>query len=203
MNIIFDLDSTLTTIEGIDELGVMKNLQERITTLTNKAMSGKIPLSEVFEERLSILKPTQDELSLISELYLKNITPYASELIRILKKKHRVFIVTGGYETCVLPVAKYLEVDRIYANKIIFNQKGEYVGLDKTIPLWRNGGKGEIVQLIKKTYPGQSMMIGDGFSDLEAGADKFVCFAGVMQRKEVMKEADHIIYDLRKVLNFV
>jgi phosphoserine phosphatase len=33
-NVIFDLDSTLSSIEGIDELGKLRNMGERIKSLT-------------------------------------------------------------------------------------------------------------------------------------------------------------------------
>ena len=39
--IFFDCDSTLSSIEGIDELARLRGVEERIVTLTNAAMDGK------------------------------------------------------------------------------------------------------------------------------------------------------------------
>ena len=55
--IFFDCDSTLSTIEGIDELARLKGVEARIVELTNAAMDGKIPLQEVYAERLEACWP--------------------------------------------------------------------------------------------------------------------------------------------------
>jgi HAD superfamily phosphoserine phosphatase-like hydrolase len=203
MNIIFDLDSTLATIEGIDELGIMKNLQDRIKPLTHLAMSGQISFGESFQKRLSILKPSMKELNHLGQLYLENITPYAREVVASLKLHHRIFLVTGAIDHCALPISQSLGINHVYTNKVIFSNNGEYSELDKTIPLWRNRGKTEVLEWIKKSYPEKTMMIGDGYTDLEAGADLFVCFAGVVERQEVLAKADYTIYDLRQIRKLI
>jgi len=73
-NIIFDLDSTLSSIEGIDELGKLRNMGKRIKRLTREAMSGRLPFGEVFIHRLELIKPTKNELKIIGKLYKNNIT---------------------------------------------------------------------------------------------------------------------------------
>ena len=45
--VIFDCDSTLSAIEGIDELAV--DCREDVERLTDAAMRGRIPLEEVSE----------------------------------------------------------------------------------------------------------------------------------------------------------
>lgn len=203
MNIIFDLDSTLTTIEGIDELGAMKNMQEHIKNLTDRAMAGEISLDAVFHERLSLIQPTKTDLEMVGQLYLANITPNAKEVVSKLKNYHRLFIVSGGYDLCVKPVAEYLEIENFYANRIHFDENGNYVGLYTSIPLWRDGGKAVLVQEIKKNYPVKTIMIGDGISDLEAGADQFIYFAGVVHRQAVADKAQQIMYDLAELDRFI
>ena len=51
-NIIFDLDSTLVKLEGIDFLGQLHQQETTIARLTVDAMSGKVPLEDVFKQRL-------------------------------------------------------------------------------------------------------------------------------------------------------
>ena len=55
-NVIFDLDSTLVSIEGIDELGRMVGKESEIQKLTDAAMRGDVTLEEVFEKRLQIIR---------------------------------------------------------------------------------------------------------------------------------------------------
>src|SRR5690606_23891673 len=62
-SIVFDCDSTLVSVEGIDELaGAHK---EAVQALTDAAMEGSVPLDEVYGRRLEIIRPTRarvDEL---------------------------------------------------------------------------------------------------------------------------------------------
>ncbi len=203
MHILFDLDSTLVTIEGIDSLAEMKNLGEHVKKLTNQAMNGEISVEDVFEKRLNLIRPNRKELEAVGELYLQNIVPFASEVISELKRNHKVSIVTGGYETCVMPVALHLGVDQVYSNKIMLNEHDEYTGLDTSVPLWKRTGKAQVLQEIKKKHTEPTLMIGDGVTDLEAGADIFVYFSGVVKRTAVMEKADHVISDLRDLMKLV
>ena len=59
--IVFDCDSTLSSIEGIDELARVKgqSIFEQVAELTHAAMNGEVPLDEVFSRRLAIIQPDQ------------------------------------------------------------------------------------------------------------------------------------------------
>jgi phosphoserine phosphatase len=198
-NFIFDVDSTLVTIEGIDELGNLKNIKKRIANLTNEAMSGKIPFSEVFLKRLELIHPTQKELKRIELLYLENITPKAKLVVSKLQNLGNVFVVTGGYDICCNALTDYLNIPRnhVYTNKILFDNKGNYLGIDESIPLWKNNGKAEITTQIMQKYPGMTVCIGDGISDFEASqsADRFIYFGGVVFRDEVAIQTPYVIRD--------
>ena len=54
--VIFDCDSTLSTIEGIDELATLKGQTDHIAELTRQAMDGLVPLEEVYAARLELLE---------------------------------------------------------------------------------------------------------------------------------------------------
>ncbi len=57
--IVFDCDSTLSSIEGIDELARVKgqSIFEQVAELTHAAMNGVVPLDEVFTRRLAYRPP--------------------------------------------------------------------------------------------------------------------------------------------------
>ena len=57
--ICFDCDSTLSKIEGIDELGRAVNKFDEMVKLTNAAMNGELPLEAVYGKRLDLIKPTK------------------------------------------------------------------------------------------------------------------------------------------------
>lgn len=189
-NIIFDLDSTLASIEGIDELGKFRNIGPRIQRLTEEAMSGRLPFSEVFIRRLELIRPAKAELLTVGKLYRKNITLGAAKLISWLRRqKVNVFVVTAGYADCTYPLTDFLKIPRrnVFANRLIFNSVGEFIGVDQSIPLWRDGGKREIVAQILSKHPGKTICVGDGISDWEASqlADGFIYFGGVIFRPAV------------------
>jgi len=63
--ICFDCDSTLSTIEGIDELARVRgsDVFKQVEAMTHQAMDGKIPVEEVFGKRLEIIKPTRNDVT--------------------------------------------------------------------------------------------------------------------------------------------
>jgi phosphoserine phosphatase len=89
---IFDCDSTLATMEGIDELAHIAEHEgqdsERtafyIASLTKKAMEGDIPLEAVYGQRLQTLNPTQVQVRQLGGLYRQKAIPDARQLIEAL-----------------------------------------------------------------------------------------------------------------------
>lgn len=209
-NVIFDLDSTLTPIEGIDVLGEIRGIGTEISSITKLAMEGLLPLDDAFVRRLEMTKPTRRDLKLMARKYLDNITPGAIEVINKLRDEGKnVFVVTGGYAEAIYPLTDCLGIPRVnvYANEIFFDDKGEFVGLNKNIPLWKQYGKLEIVKKIKKEFPGGTVMIGDGMSDLEAAkaTEVFIYFGGYVRRRQIEAKTEHRIlvpnfYNLRKLI---
>ena len=55
----FDCDSTLSRIEGIDELASRRGLKREISRLTEAAMNGSLALDAVYAERLSMVSPDE------------------------------------------------------------------------------------------------------------------------------------------------
>ncbi len=95
--VFFDCDSTLSAIEGIDELARHKGKEWRVGVLTEKAMNGDLDLAEVYGKRLQAIRPTRGQLNAIAERYWETLVPDAEAVIaalRLLGKQ--VFIVSGG-----------------------------------------------------------------------------------------------------------
>lgn len=192
-NIIIDFDSTLVTIEGIDELARKKGVFTHVKKLTDLAMNGQISLDKVFAQRLDYIKPTRCDIEQLSQMYLEHITLGAKEFITTLQEKFDVFVVTGGYESAVLPTTRTLGIpdDHVYANKLLFSEEGDYLGFDTAIPLWKQNGKETIVKEIQLLRRCETIIIGDGMSDAEAktNGEIFVQFTGVVNRPAVAEKA--------------
>ena len=46
--VVFDCDSTLSTIEGVDELALRAGVGDEVARLTTAAMAGEVPLDQVY-----------------------------------------------------------------------------------------------------------------------------------------------------------
>ncbi len=204
--VFFDLDSTLVKIEGLDWLAQYKGKDGKVKELTNKAMGGSFPFRKALLSKLEIIKPTKKEFEILSQAYLENITEGAKETIKRLKQKGaEVFIVTGSFYSAVYPLAGFLGIkkENVYANRIYFDEKGNYKGIDLNNPLSANGGKPKIVKkLLEKENPKPfSVFIGDSTTDLETKevVDLFIGFGGVVEREKVKKTAEVFIKDLLEI----
>lgn len=200
MGIVFDCDSTLSTIEGIDELGRLAGVQKEIEYLTNQAMDGLVPLEQVYEKRLQIIRPNESQIIEIAQLYLQTIVPDVLKTVGALQKKNiQLAIVSGGLFPAIEPLARALNIADLYAVPMNFDSAGNYLSIEPH-PLTTAKGKAQIVGEWRQKYDlNQVIMIGDGMSDAEAvsasGADLFVAFTGVIAREKVVARADKVLAD--------
>ena len=212
--VFFDCDSTLTRIEGIDELARLKGLFDDVQRLTAAAMDGEVHLSSVYDRRLDLLRPTRADIRTVERLYRANIVPDAHDLAGALHFLGRqVFIVSGGLTLAVTPFGESLGVPRehIRAVDVVFNRlagrwwdyhlDGESVNPDEHYldhdagPLTATYGKAAIVRELREGHFGKALLVGDGVSDLMArpAVDLLVGFGGVVRREQVAAEADIFI----------
>ncbi len=192
--ICFDCDSTLSKIEGIDELGRKSGLYDELVALTNAAMNGELALEQVYAKRLALIKPDKAQMAWLADLYIAEIAEGVEEVFSILLAQGKqVHIISGGIRQAILPLAEKLglSADHVHAVDVSFNDDGSFKQFDQHSPLARNGGKSTVCKQIKSE--GLTMaMIGDGKTDLEAkhAGAKVIGFGGVMKRDIVVEQAD-------------
>lgn len=206
-HVVFDCDSTLSAMEGIDELcdALPQAAAAAVAALTNAAMDGELPLEEVYERRLAIVQPSRADLEAVGQLYVERLVPGAREVVETLREKSvEVGIVSGGLRPAVLVLSRALDLadDAVQAVDVAFADDGTYVDFDRTSPLWRNGGKiGVLRELRARRAP--LLFVGDGVTDLEAKdvVDCFAGYGGVVRRAAVEQGAD--VYHADPDLGFV
>jgi phosphoserine phosphatase len=201
-HVFFDVDSTLVTIEGIDELA---GGNPEIARLTNAAMNGEVPLDQVYGKRLEIIRPSESRVAELADLYRSALVLGAAETIRSLKDSGvSVHLVTAGIDQAIRPLAAHLGVDRVHAVKLIFNDDGSYRDFDRRSFLTRPRGKEIVVRDVRARSHGRAAFVGDGVSDLETkpAVDLFIGFGGVVVREKVKAGAEVYVEDrdLRAVL---
>ncbi len=207
--IVFDCDSTLSSIEGIDELAREKGAEifQEVETLTNAAMNGEVALDEVFSRRLEIIQPNLATCQKIEQLYIDTVEPTAMATLAELRKQgFTIIILSGGFKRLIEPLAAHLGIERVEAVPLILDDAGNFVKFDNTYPTTYNGGKPQIIEKLKAEYsPERIIMVGDGVSDLEtkSNVDMFVGYGKYTDRQKVREESDHFIYSLADLLDLV
>ena len=70
--ICFDCDTTLSSIEGIDELARLRGPEAfaRVEALTNDAMNGLVRMEDVFGRRMDIVRPGAREVEAVGRRYV-------------------------------------------------------------------------------------------------------------------------------------
>ncbi len=192
--VVFDCDSTLSWIEGIEELAAEH--REEVARLTARAMDGELPLEEVYGARLDLIRPSRAAVERVAGLYLERAVPGAAALIAALHTLgKRVVVVSGGLLPAVLPFARALGVTDaggVHAVDVRFGPGGEYLDFDRASPLARAGGKVPVLRAIAaRPDAGAVAFVGDGATDLEAAGEvaRFVAFGGVAARPAVLEAA--------------
>jgi phosphoserine phosphatase len=192
----FDCDSTLSAIEGVDELtrGLPKVQQEQLLALTQQAMEGSVRLEQVYGSRLRVLAPGREQLEAVGRLYVERTMPDAAMVIRALQSLgKRTAIVSGGLLPAVRVLADHLQIPSgdVHAVDVRFAADGSYAGFDETSPLARSGGKIAVLRALAPSFR-PLCFVGDGATDLETQgtADLFVGYGGVAVRPKVQAHAE-------------
>lgn len=164
-----DMDSTLITIECIDELGDFAGKKAEIASITAQAMRGEIEYRESLRRRVAALKDLDESaLARIDQERLR-LTPGAEALIAACKE-HRVqvLLVSGGFTFFTERLKARLGIDHTISNVLeVENGRltgaliGEIVDADAKADKFR-----EVLSQLKATRE-QSVAIGDGANDLK------------------------------------
>jgi phosphoserine phosphatase len=193
--VIFDVDSTLSRIEGIEWLASLRGpeMADRITDVTERAMRGELLFEGVYAARLDTVRPTEKEVTALGQSYIDKVTDGARDAITALRKAGvRPLIVSGGIRNAVLTFAEFLGVPEadVHAVPLRFDENGEYAGYYDGHPCARQFGKRNLVTSLQLERP--SLAVGDGITDAEMQpvVDAFAAFTGVVYRKEIVQLAD-------------
>ena len=193
--VVFDVDSTVSTLEGIDWLAHRRgaDIARACSALTEDAMEGRLPLDAVYATRLALIRPTAHEVALLGDAYLATMVPGMRSLIRLLLiKRVQVHLVSGGVRPALLPVARHLGIGEraVHAVELAADEDGTLSRLDGEQPLATQRGKPLIVHGL--AVPRPIVMVGDGATDaaVRGVVDHFIAFTGVVRRDAVVAVAD-------------
>ncbi|KAL9191448.1 hypothetical protein ACHAXT_001154 [Thalassiosira profunda] len=201
----FDVDSTVIDEEGIDVLADTLGKGPEVAAWTAKAMEGDTKFEDALAARLKIIEPSRNDIAACLEKHPLRLSPGVDKLVDALHKRGTdVFLVSGGFRLMIEPVAERLGC--IYANTILFDEKGDYTGFDATEPTSADQGKPKALRTIKAKHGYETMvMVGDGATDAQAKppADAFIGFGGVVVRDAVKEKACWFVTDFEAMIDIV
>lgn len=198
-SVVIDVDSTLCGVEGIDFLAARRGpeVTARIVALTDKAMTGEIPLESIYGHRLTTIRPTRGDIAALAAEYERAIASGAADAIAAMRAAGvRLTLVSGGIREAIMPVARLLGFDDadVHAVSLRFDESGNYLDFDRSSPLTTQPGKPVLVAaLIEHGRLSRPVLaIGDGATDatLVGVVDTFAAYTGFARRANVVAVAD-------------
>ena len=127
-----DMDSTLITIECIDELGDMAGCKSEIASITAQAMRGELDYPQSLRKRVGLLKGLPE--STLTRVYEERLrlTPGAEQLVAACKKNGvKLLLVSGGFTFFTDRLKERLGIDYTISNVLATRDAkltGELVG---------------------------------------------------------------------------
>lgn len=207
-SVVIDVDSTLAGIEGIDWLAARRGpeVSLEVSGLTERAMSGEMPLERVYSLRLGMIAPSRDDVGALSAAYRGAVAQGAAVAIRRMRDAGvSIALVSGGIREAILPLARELGIaaSAVHAVSIRFDASGAYAGYDTRSPLATQHGKESIVRELELPRP--LLAVGDGATDaaMRGAADAFAAFTFFVSRPAVIAAADLQIHSFARLVEVV
>ena len=165
-----DMDSTLITIECIDELGDLAGKKAEVAAITAAAMRGEIAdYAESLRRRVALLEDLPE--SSLDTIYQERLrlTPGAEKLIAACKASGvKLLLVSGGFTFFTGRLQQRLGIDYVISNRLeMANGRltGKLVG--DIVGAEAKAAKLVAVMNILKARKDQTVAIGDGANDLK------------------------------------
>ncbi|WP_417621736.1 phosphoserine phosphatase SerB [Parasphingorhabdus sp.] len=166
--LISDMDSTMITIECIDELADYAGIKPQIAEITERAMLGELDFEQALRGRVALLKGL--ETTAIQQCLDERVKVMAGAniLVRTMAKLGaETILVSGGFTKFAKPVAQAIGFQSFYAN-VLGEDKGLLTGgLDG--PIVDSVRKDELLQSGAKAinlHLDQCLAVGDGANDI-------------------------------------
>ncbi len=117
--LIADMDSTMITIECIDELADYAGLKAEISEVTERAMRGEIDFEGALRGRVALLEGLDEAMIDRCRAERVKIMPGAKALVRTMRRDGAYcLLVSGGFTRFADPVAEEIGFDRAMANRL-------------------------------------------------------------------------------------
>lgn len=117
--LIADMDSTMITIECIDELADYAGIKPEISAITEQAMRGELNFEQALDARVKLLKDLEE--AVLDRCYSERVilTPGAVPLVRTMRREGAItLLVSGGFTHFADRVGRVIGFDQVISNRL-------------------------------------------------------------------------------------
>ena len=166
--LVSDMDSTLITIECIDEVADFMNIKPQVAAITESAMRGDIDFETSLRQRVSLLKGL--DVSVLEQVYEQRLrlSPGATEMVAGLKQQGiKLALVSGGFTFFTDRLKQRWGLDFTQAN-VLAEANGQLTG-EVEGAICDAQSKADFLRQCCQTLAietSQTVAVGDGANDL-------------------------------------
>jgi phosphoserine phosphatase len=166
--LVADMDSTMITVECIDELADYCGIKAEIAGITERAMRGELAFEEALAERVALLKGLDETVIERCLTERVRITPGAMALVRTMRSRGALCVlVSGGFSRFADPVAAEIGFDRAVSNSLGL-EDGRLTGTVAPPIVGAEGKRRALVEAAEEAGIGlcEALAVGDGANDI-------------------------------------
>lgn len=166
--LVADMDSTMITVECIDELAEYAGVKNEVAAITERAMRGELDFAAALWARVALLGGLREEV--IEACYRERVRPTAGARTLVATMRAdgaRAVLVSGGFTAFADRVAAEIGFDRAVANRL--GTAGGVLTGDVMPPIVDGERKAETLREESGTLGlgrADTLAVGDGANDL-------------------------------------
>jgi phosphoserine phosphatase len=166
--LVADMDSTMISVECIDELADYAGVKAEVAAVTERAMRGEIGFEAALAERVALLAGLEETAIDRCRAERVRLTPGAVPLVRTMKREGALTIlVSGGFTRFADPVGAEIGFDRVVANRLSVGS-GRLDGRVEGPILGAEGKRGALLDAAAGLglRSDEALAVGDGANDV-------------------------------------
>ena len=166
--LISDMDSTMITVECIDELADYAGIKDQIAEITERAMQGELDFEDALNGRVALLAGL--DKSAVQRCLEERVAimPGAETLVKTMRDQGaETILVSGGFTSFANPVARSIGFARVEANVLGF--AGENLSGKLNGPIVDAARKADILKSASSASGltlEDCLAVGDGANDI-------------------------------------
>jgi phosphoserine phosphatase len=166
--LVADMDSTIVTVETLDELAAHAGVKEQVAAITRRNMNGEIDFADALRQRVAMLHGLARD-ALEATWRSVQVMPGARELVATMRAHGATtMLVSGGFTYFTSRVADLLGFDMHHANTLV--DDGSVLTGKVAEPVLDRGSKCDTLVTLaaaKRLDLSETMAVGDGANDLD------------------------------------